>query len=387
MFAGTFSGCVGLKTIPENLFAGISGAPAYGMFGDTFYGCTGLTTIPENLFGDISGPAVPDMFAYMFDGCTGLTGPSAKIGGKYLYEIWPDATAEQVGNMYKYCTGLSDYCDIPGIWGGPLGPNCTAELPKPPTNWPFVISTVEGVNRWGFYLGAAGTFWVDWGDGTVEKIDSSSTTRTWYAHEYKTPGKRTVKLGGRATGYSEGVAVIGFNSQYSYITTMSGSLGQIFPTLPDGTNPCFANTFSGQVYMTTVHNGLFSGIYGQPVKDMFRNTFYNCWMLHYIGDGLFSGLSGVPAEGMFDGTFSDSSGITSIPENLFGNISGPAVARMFVDTFASSGSTVAITGPSAKIGGKYLYEIWPDATAEQVGGMYRYCTRLTDYADIPAVWK
>ena len=81
--------------------------------------------------------------------------------------------------------------------------------------------------------------------------------------------------------------------------------------------------------------------------------------------------------------------LKEIPENLFRNISGPAMDGMFVNTFYNAG--LAISGPSAKIGGRYLYEIWPDATAAQVGGCYGggYSppTGLTDYADIPAVWK
>jgi hypothetical protein len=52
-------------------------------------------------------------FVYVGDG---LTGPSAKINGQYLYEIWPDATATQVRAMYCGATGLSDCADIPSNW-------------------------------------------------------------------------------------------------------------------------------------------------------------------------------------------------------------------------------------------------------------------------------
>ena len=147
MFSGTFSYCSGLTSIPSDLFAGISGAPAeamfsytfywcsgltgaipaglfgnltgapaYGMFRNTFDGCSGLTSIPENLFGNISGPAQNYMFYYTFYNCTSLTGPSARINGKYLYEIWPDATSDQVDGMYSSATGLSDYATMPTVW-------------------------------------------------------------------------------------------------------------------------------------------------------------------------------------------------------------------------------------------------------------------------------
>ena len=76
MFNSTFRGCSGLTgSIPENLFAGISGAPATYMFSDTFSGCSGLTgSIPENLFSGISGAPAHSMFYFTFSGCSGLTG-------------------------------------------------------------------------------------------------------------------------------------------------------------------------------------------------------------------------------------------------------------------------------------------------------------------------
>ena len=113
MFYSTFHGCSGLTSIPENLFAGISGAPAIFMFQNTFLGCSGLTSIPENLFAGISGAPVAFMFYSTFNGCTSLTGPSARINGKYLYEIWPNADGNTVAYMYYGCTNLSDYNQIP----------------------------------------------------------------------------------------------------------------------------------------------------------------------------------------------------------------------------------------------------------------------------------
>ena len=117
MFSGTFSGCNGLTgAIPDGLFAGISGASASFMFAGTFEGCRGLTSIPENLFGNISGPTQGNMFSSMFDSCTSLTGPSARINGKYLYEIWPELSFNYVKGPYYGCTGLSDYSTMPAVW-------------------------------------------------------------------------------------------------------------------------------------------------------------------------------------------------------------------------------------------------------------------------------
>ena len=113
MFSSTFQGCTQLQSIPADLFAGIQGAPAESMFGYTFRDCTQLQSIPADLFAGISGPAANHMFRYTFAYCTSLTGPSARINGQYLYEIWPN-----VSRMYTYngSTGLSDYAQIPSNW-------------------------------------------------------------------------------------------------------------------------------------------------------------------------------------------------------------------------------------------------------------------------------
>ena len=116
MFSDTFYGTA-ITEIPADLFAGIQGAPAEYMFYWTFYNCTQLQSIPENLFAGISGPAANNMFSYTFAGCSSLTGPSARINGQYLYEIWPNVSPS-VSYMYTYrnATGLSDYDQIPRNW-------------------------------------------------------------------------------------------------------------------------------------------------------------------------------------------------------------------------------------------------------------------------------
>lgn len=116
LFNNTFTRCTSLKEIPSGLFKNINGAPAEMVFNYTFSECTKLTSIPDDLFGDISGDLAASTFSYMFTGCTGLTGASVKINGKYLYEIWPEATATQVQDMYKNCSKLDDYSTMPEVW-------------------------------------------------------------------------------------------------------------------------------------------------------------------------------------------------------------------------------------------------------------------------------
>ena len=120
IFDYTFAACELLSgSIPDTLFGILQGAPASAMFVSTFYRCSNLNgPIPESLFGELSGdlPVNGYSFYFMFNGCSNLTGPSARINGRPLYEIWPDAVSAQVGGMYMGATNLSDYDQIPAAW-------------------------------------------------------------------------------------------------------------------------------------------------------------------------------------------------------------------------------------------------------------------------------
>jgi len=93
MFYGTFYACSGLKgPIPGNLFAGITGAPMEYMFALTFYTCSVLTgPIPENLFAGITGAPAQYMFYATFAVCAKLDGaiPGTLFAGiKGAPETW-----------------------------------------------------------------------------------------------------------------------------------------------------------------------------------------------------------------------------------------------------------------------------------------------------------
>ena len=102
--------------VPSGLFAKISGTVAPQMFYRTFFNCHSLSGIDNGVFGALSGNAQSQMFAETFYRNYAMTGPSAKIGDKYLYEIWPNATNAQVGKMYTDDTGLDDWGAIPAVW-------------------------------------------------------------------------------------------------------------------------------------------------------------------------------------------------------------------------------------------------------------------------------
>ncbi len=216
-------------------------------------------------------------------------------------------------------------------------------------------------------LAAAGTFFIDWGDGTEDVIEKTSVGKEYYGHEYAGDGTYTVRMGGRAEAYAHSTdpisdSVVEFGGGYTSCngkclitpTKISGCLGCIFPTLADGSQPCFMDLFR-ETYITTIPEELFNGIYGVPRDNMFREAFSFC------------------------------GGLRSIPRNLFSGLdtSVDLPSRVFNYTFFGGGS---LTGPSAQINGRYLYEIWPDATKDQVGGCYINARGLSDYADMPKVW-
>ena len=121
-FWQTFDGATNLTSIPENLFAGLTGAPSINMFNYTFNGCTSLNNVPINLFSGLSGAAKNRSFYNTFAGCTGFT--KFSTGQTYV----PVAFVENitVGGMYtaqgmfsdtnlycrEGCTSFAECCDI-----------------------------------------------------------------------------------------------------------------------------------------------------------------------------------------------------------------------------------------------------------------------------------
>ncbi len=251
----------------------------------------------------------------------------------------------------------------------------------------FTLTTTPDTSSFSFSISAAGEFYIDWGDGTVETITKPDTTDTRYSHNYATANTYTIGIGGQATAYNTNTstAAICFFMYSSRIASIDGSLGAIFGTLSSDTNnqPRFYQTFSYATNMTgSIPENLFAGITGAPAEHMFSYTFYGCsGLTGAIPDGLFGNLYGATKSGMFMNTFYGCSGLTgSIPENLFGNISGAMQGNMFYGTFYGCSG---LTGPSARINGKYLYEIWTGCYFTKT---YKGCTGLSDYNSIPECW-
>jgi hypothetical protein len=349
MFADTFAKLSGgtpmgfTGTIPANLFAGISGAPADHMFYNTFYGCEKLTgTIPENLFSGISGTPANMMMAYTFEECKGLDGfvPPELFAGinNTNYATGPmtdvflnsglDTTCPAGYSLYK--TGFESDFD------GKV--SCIKFEPE------FTVTTTElsAGTKFSFKLSPKGTYYINWGDGNIETIVKTDTTEETYTHTYKDKDSYTIGFMGQSTAYNASniVSAILFGGETEnscpYISGINGSLGALFGTLTDGTQPVFRMSFANCKYINSeIPEDLFKGIYGQPRVAMFYGMFQGCWELSgKIPESLFANMSGEFKDHLFRDVFMDCKNLTgTIPENLFATFSGKPKLSVFEGTF------------------------------------------------------
>ena len=244
----------------------------------------------------------------------------------------------------------------------------------------FYITTTPNTTSFSITISAAGDFTIKCSDGAVATIRDKQVGPESYSHTFDTPGEHTIELSGRATGYSDSYGTASAAVSFSYtgdsnvqkISKISGSLGKIFPTLSDGSQPKFFQTFNYAKNLTEIPAELFDGIHGAPVADMFGYTFANSGLISIpdhlfagisggaangmftatflnthitsIPDGLFAGVRGTPAVGMFAYTFQNTQ-ITSIPANLFGELNGDGATEMFYRTFAECKQLQTVEGP------------------------------------------
>ena len=343
MFRNTFDGCDNLTTIEGPLYSGTL-TPAEGMFSRTFYD-SGITSVPTNVFGNLTGDGAPNMFADAFRDCSDLT----TIEGP-LYS----GTLTPAESMFTATFSNTQITSIPdGLFAGISGAPAEEMFDSTFSNTPItsipdgLFAGISGAPAGGMFTA---TFYntqiTSIPDGLFDGIVGAPASRMFYRTFYNT----------QITSIPDGLfaGISGAPAEYMFYRT-------------------FYNT-----QITSIPDGLFDGIVGAPAVSMFDSTFYNT-QITSIPDGLFAGISGAPRRNMFASTF-ESTPITSIPENLFGDISGAEEYGMFGRTFAFCTS---LTGPSARIGGKYLYEIWPD----YIGGTYVESTGLSDYDQIPSGWK
>lgn len=220
-------------------------------------------------------------------------------------------------------------------------------------------------NDFAFAIAAAGTFYVDWGDGTTQVIEKPDSQYVEYRHTYPADNEYRFCMRGAATEYGSNTSFI--TGSYSgsarvlsdfWVLKVRGCLGCVFPTLADGTQPNFTFAFAWQSNLTgKLPTRFFAGIHGQLREGMFVDMFASTGLTS-IGAPLFDDLSSGMAESAFFGMFRNCS-----------NLTGESAKMRLSD------GTI-----------KYLYEVYPDATYDQVGACYYGTTGLSDYANMPRNW-
>ena len=344
-FYAAFSGAP-ITEIPAELFDGVHGAPVVGMYAGTFNG-TQITSIPENLFAGISGAPAEYMFNGTFQNTQITSIPENLFAG---------ISGAPAAGMFDGTFSSTQITSIPadlfaGVRGAPAERMFASVFYN--TNITSIPENLFGELNGD---GAPNMFYMTFTDceqlQTVEGPLFSGTI---------TPAE----------------SMFSRTFQSTQITSVPANLfGELNG---DGAPNMFYMTFYGCDQLQTVEGPLFSGTI-IPAASMFYKTFYESGLTN-IPENLFAGVRGAPAESMFNGTFQNTQ-ITSIPENLFAGISGPAAWGMFYNTFSDCTS---LTGPSARINGQYLYEIWPDVSSYM--STYEGATGLSDYAQIPNNWK
>ena len=276
-----------------------------------------------------------------------LTNPRVAANMKYLLTV-VDIANEYLNGDKTTDYGNSEYATLAAA--DTVATNTAIDtLVKAP---PFTITTTPDTSSFSMIIGAAGNFTIDWGDGQSEVITDKPIGTTTYSHTYTTSGEYEIKLTGRATDYSDAKIDMGTGAGLvptfaltdiisgaviaTNVAKISGSLGKIFPTMDDGTNPNFIGTFM-MAPITEIPADLFAGIRGAPAAGMFANTFYGSAITSIPAD-LFAGIRGAPAEIMFATTFAGTA-ITSIPANLFAGVQGAPAEMMFANTFAGTAIT------------------------------------------------
>ena len=194
----------------------------------------------------------------------------------------------------------------------------------------FTATTTPDTTSFSFQISATGTYHVDWGDGTRDHYYKAGTANKTISHTYKTTGSYNVRIGGYSRAYvnSYSPSAISFANN-TKLAGISGSLGKIFSTLKDKTDPTkpwqpsFSTLFMNCTNLASeIPPELFSGVHGQPQQAMFHGVFLFCSKLSgTIPPDLFAKIKGRSLGGLFGRLFEGCGSLTgNIPAGLFRGI-------------------------------------------------------------------
>ena len=360
MFYQTFMDCTSLQSIPESLFSGVTVTKPQ-IFHSTFKGCTSLESLPSGLFKNITndGSLANGMFGETFAGCSKLSGyiPSDMFAGLDITDytsgpmtdIFAGTNLDTVcpAGTYQYITGFeSDWSGKVSCGTCPEGSTIAASGTSCICNngdafvdgaciepeFTIITTDMAEYTKFTMTISAAGTYYIDWGDGTSKVIKKTNTEGTDYNHIYEKAGVYTIKMAGDATEYGTTVAIDFLNN--TNIAALGGSLGAIFGG--SARTYMFSTAFYGCTSLKSIPETLFSGISGSAT-GMFFMTFAGCTSLQSIPENLFSGVTD-SADSMFNYTFGNCTSLKSLPNGLFKNIEGRPANNAFNGTFYGCGN-------------------------------------------------
>ncbi len=248
-FFSTFSGCTNMTgSIPENLFAGISGKPTSMMFADTFRNCSGLSgSIPDGLFSGISGAPASSMFSQTFLDCSGLTG---SIPENLFAGISGAPASSMFQSTFMNCSGL------------------TGLIP----------------------------------DGLFGNLTGAPANAMFYRTLYNCNGLTGSIPDGLFGNLSGAPASSMFMETFNGCSGLTGSIPDgLFGNLTGApANQMFYYTFSGCSGLTgSIPDGLFGNLSGAPASYMFYRTFSGCSNLSgYVPSSMYSGITSVSGSAM-----------------------------------------------------------------------------------------
>ena len=190
-----------------------------------------------------------------------------------------------------------------------------------------------------------------------------------------------------------GAADSAFGNTFEGCSGLTGSIPEnLFGNISGGKVGSwgFYRMFKGCSGLTgPIPGNLFAGFSSGGTFSTFEETFSGCsGLTGEIPGNLFGSIKSAPVSNIFGGTFEGCNKLTSIGDGLFDGISGGLASGAFANTFKGCTN---LTGPSATTKGSNdirmpIYDKWPDATTEQVGGCYAGATKLSDFSNTPKVW-
>lgn len=208
----------------------------------------------------------------------------------------------------------------------------------------LIFRTVPDTKTFSISLALAGDFRIAWGDGTVQNVSSSTTDVVTYTHTYEKPGVYYVAPRGAPTAYNQSADIPTIEVvDPEKISRIYGTLGSVFPTLADGSQPSF-NGFCVRWEPSygecsnlegTIPENFFEGIYGAPRANMFKEMFMGAAKLEGdLPQNLFANIVGPTQDGIFDQTFNGCKSLTgTISPTFFAGVTGDVKERLFKETF------------------------------------------------------